>query len=212
MAPRTLASTWKQFEKLIHKYSQQNPPAKATVTAIDKLVARTNASKISDALASLFVHPYGDLSEVEVQFVGSDNQKYPDWASSYLEDHQTIFLNPVGILKFAKDCEAAAEKLTSLEARQSFTTYRFQAYLAEMRKLPSQMLLFMTVLTEVARVRDIAAVETKGGGVEHTEDENYINLLWAFKELEAFYKQNKGETLRLEYGIFWHESEWIVGK
>ena len=39
-----------------------------------------------------------------------------------------------------------------------------------------------------------------------------MSLLWAFKELESFFSELNGLSLRSEYSILWYESDWVMGK
>ncbi len=211
MAPRTLSSTWKQFERLVGKYTAQPQPADTATAQLDDLVRRTNSSKINTALSTLFVEPYPDMAEVSVLFAASGEDGYPDWTTTFSSQDKAILVNPVGVLKFCQKCQEAAEQLATATARENFLTYRYHAYLGELGKLPSQYMLFLLVLQEVANTRRITEVEKKGGGKERAEDETYINLLWAFKELETFYRANSGMNLRSEYGILWHECDWACG-
>ena len=213
MAPRTLASTWKTFEKLTKEYEGASPPKHDEAQALNELAQKTNSSRIVDALASLFVQGYQGLEEVNVQFYASRNgDGFPAWPASYLEHEGQIVLNPLGILRFRKRCHEAVKAIKTPEGRDSFVTYRFQAYLSELRKLPTEHLIFPHLLNQVAKASQITRVEKKGGGIEEVEDEQYMTLLWAFKELDLFFKQSNGRSLRSEYSILWYESDWILGK
>ncbi|MCF7853476.1 MAG: hypothetical protein K9N51_01665 [Candidatus Pacebacteria bacterium] len=212
MARRTLSSTWRNFERLHRQYEKSGRANTDKLEEINVLVEKTNASKIVDALATLFVYPY-DLDGYDVQFVSSNGSgTFPDWKTSSCEDEQKIFINIDGIFAFMKECFQAAEGLQTPEARKSFQHYRFQAYLAELGKLPSKYILFLLLLREVAILRKITHVEKKHGGVEIAHGKNYLELLWAFKELEQFFRRTSGLDLRAECGILWLESDWFVGK
>jgi len=211
MAPRTLASTWKSFEKLCKRYESASVPRKAEIAALDELCSKANGSGIVGALATLFVHDYPGLEEVEVEFVPSADGDYPDWVTAYCSERQVIQVNPVGVLRFSHECRDAVQRLKSAAARENFYKYRYQAYLAQLRKLPTDHLLFLQLLREVATARGIAEVERKGGGLDTPKDEGYMLLLWAFNELEALFAEFKGLNLRSEYGISWYESDWFVG-
>ena len=66
MAPRTLASTWKHFERLDRKYRKAPPATRQdAIDAVDELCEKTNHSRIVDALASLFVRNYQGLEDVD---------------------------------------------------------------------------------------------------------------------------------------------------
>jgi len=213
MAPRTLASTWRHFEKLARAYLRGEKPRKKVVVDLDELSGKVNKSRIVEALAMIMVQNRHGLEEVVVRFAASgEDGVYPDWESRFDEEAGVIELNPVGIVRFVHECQDAAEKLRTPDARESFKTYRLHAYLAELAKLPSQLALYLHLLREVARQLQVTHVERKGGGTEEVDDERYMTLLWAFKEIEHFFADEHGVSLRSEYGILWYESDWIIGK
>lgn len=212
MAPRTISSTWKHFERLARKIDSANGEDPDMREQLDTLVEKVNASKLVGSLASLFVRPYPGMEEVEVAFMCPNGQPYSRSITFFDAEAQTIRVNPVEVVRFYRECVEASEKLATPAARKSFFSYRYQAYLSELSKLPTQYLLFMVLLHEVARASRICRVEKKGGEIETPEGERYMTLLWAFKELEQFYNANTGMNLRAEFGILWHESDWIVGR
>ncbi len=212
MAPRTLASTWKQYEKVFRGYERTDAPRKKAIDALNSLGRRVNRSRIVEALATLFVHPHPGMEEASVRFFTLDEgDEFPAWAARFSAEDNVIFVNPVGVFRFRQACSQAKELLRTPEGREDFAGYRRRAYLAELGKLPPRMMLFLLLLREVANARKISRVEKKGGEIELAEDEDYMNLLWAFKELESFYAAS-GQEIRSEYRIFWYESDWIIGK
>jgi len=212
MAPRTLSSTWKQFEKLGKRYEGSPTRKKADVEALDDLSRRINSSKIVDAIATLFVQKHQGMEGARIEFVTSSRGKYPDWATSYSSEENVIHINPIGIFRFYRECQESVRSLKTSVARENFRTYRYQAYLAELRKLPTEHLLFLQVLKEVAKARQITQAEKRGGGLEESEDDSYMVLLWAFKELENLFAETTGLSLRSEYTISWYESDWFLGQ
>jgi len=212
MAARTLKSTWDRFEKLVRKYEETSPPCPDAVEALDDLSRKTNNSKIVDALASLFVRTYQGMEDAGVRFATSGDCGYPDWITTYSPEEKEIVVNPIGVCRFGQECEESVDALKTPVGRKDFQAYRYHAYLAELRKLPRSKLLFLQLLKEVANACEITHVEKKGGGLEDVEDENYMILLWAFKELELFFEESSGVSLRSEYRILWYESDWISGK
>lgn len=208
MAPRTLSSTWKQIEKLTFKIDEKKD--RQVLPDLTELLSKVNNSKIVDALATLFVHPYSGMDEMNVSFISPE--QHPEENPAYFdEDRKAFYVNPTNVLRFYKTCREASSNLGTPEARESFHNYRFQSYLAELSKLPSHFMLYITLLQEVAETCRICRIEKKSGESEIPEGANYLNLLWAFKELETFYKTTTGQNMRCEYNIHWHESEWIMG-
>ena len=211
MAPRTLASTWKQLEKLAKRCTDGDSTKPADIKALDDLLRRTNESKVVEALATLFVHSYQGLEDINVRFAVSAKNRYPTWDTHYEAGDKQILVNPMGVLEFQAACAKALEVMKTPVARESFQKYRYFAYLSELRKLPPIYMLFLLILKEVAKVREITMVEKKGGGVEEVEDEAYMILLWAFKELESFLLSSGRVNLRSDFMILWYESDWITG-
>jgi len=213
MARRTLSSSWKQIEKLVQRFEAAPEPRTAELEALADLIGRVNASKIADAIATLFVCRHTRLENTSVAFIACDKQRQPvEWITRFCASENTIFVSPLAVFRFYRDCQNAATELKTRHARESFQNYRYMAYIAELGKLPSQLLLFLLVLREVAIILQLSAVEKKGGEMEAVEGEDYLHLRWSFNEMEQFYSTTQGVNLRSEYGILWHESDWIVGK
>jgi hypothetical protein len=214
MAARTLSTTWKQMEKLAEKLFQKKPQ-KGALEAIDDLCRKTNESRIVDAMVSLLVTPYGGLDGTKILFAASDGKAFPEWLTDYNAETKTIQVNGVGILKFAAECRATGKTLATPAAKESFQGYRLLSFMAEIGKIPTRLILFLIILVQVARCKEICKADKRGGTAavaDSTETEQYQTLLWAFKELEVFYRETTGVALRSEYGILWYESEWIAGK
>ncbi len=212
MARRTLSSTWKNFERLHRQYEKSERSDQNKLDEINTLVQKVNTSRITDALATLFVHPYG-LDDFQVHLFGTNGDDlFPSWKTRSDEDSKRIYVNIGGVFEFLEDCQRAVELLKTPEARKSFQHYRYQAYLAELSKLPPKYALFLLVLREVAALRKITQVEKKHGEIEVAEGKHYLELLWAFKELETFFRRNNGMDVRSEFGILWLESDWFIGK
>lgn len=212
MAPRTLASTWRQFEKLAKSYLGDGAGNVKDTGQLQDLTQRVNKSRIVDALATMFLAPYAGLDEARIHFLDTEGQPYPEWDIEYDEATCTLLVNPVGVIRFALRCDDSFEKLTTPEARRDFETYRLKAYMAELRKLPCRLLLFTLILRKVAEILKVTEVEKRGGETEDVTDGGYMNLLWGFKEVERMYREMKGVSLRAEYGLLWYESDWYVGR
>ena len=211
MAKQTLTSSWAKFERLVRKYEKSERQDEKTLNQLEEHAKKVNSSKIPEALSETFVRPY-DLEDVDIRFVVSNNGKLPDWKVCYREEDGEIDISVVGVFAFINRCSQAAESLHTAEARQSFTHYRYEAYLAELSKLPSSMALVLLILYEVASVKHITDVKKKSGDIESAPGEEYLKLLWAFKELESYYDANHGRDMRTEYGISWLESDWFIGE
>lgn len=214
MAARTLASTWKNFERIIVGARRKKTTAVDPLVALKDLVEKVNQSRLSAALGDLFVHPYPDMEEVSVSFRApedlSDEEAPP---TEYDEEAKHIFIDPLGVYRFREKCREAGKLLKTPEARASFMRYRLYAYLSELAKVPTHYIMIILLLRQVANAREITRVVRKGGTVEvisEPDEREYMSMLWAYKELENFYLSSNGLSMRAEYGIHWHESDWIA--
>ena len=144
MAPRTLSSTWKQFEKLEQKRTGNPDKDQVIMASVDELIERVNGSKTMEALASLFVHPYHNLEETKVALVNTRAENC-EFTTKYLKEEKTVLVDPMSVFQFCESCREASEALRTQAARQSFYKYRYQAYLDELSKLPSQYYLLIQV-------------------------------------------------------------------
>jgi hypothetical protein len=211
MAARTLSTTWKQYEKLADRFFTKKTE-KAAQAQINELSQRTNESKIVDALASLLVTSHLGLETVRVRFAISPAKKPLDWKTNYDPEEKVILVNPVGVFQFCRDCEAALQTLKSSKSRENFQRYRYQSFLSELGKLPSRLLLLLLILERVAACKEVSKSDKRSTSGEAPDNEEYLNLLWAFKELESFYAETTGISLRSEFNVLWYESEWVNGK
>lgn len=215
MAQRTLASTWSQYEKLAEAYIGETKTIDEILPSLNNNAIKANQAKIGSAISKLFLTNYNDFENTSVVFYIHDDSEeaedYPRWCTEYNEETDEIIINPIGIFLFLEDCAAAEAQLTTPKVRRSFLRYRYFAFLTEIRKLPSRILMFMLTLQRVALTKKIADVETKGGVIEAADGEEYLTLLWAFKELETFLSNTNGINLRSEYKVSWYESDWSIG-
>jgi hypothetical protein len=213
-----LTSTLRQLEKAYQRYLEADEDRLEPIQTINQLDQKVNRSRIVDALANLFVKRYEGMEETDVRFLTlqePEEEDFPAWATSYNDGEDTLVVNPVGVFRFCEECgeaSAAAVLGEKLRDEANFAHHRYESYLAELSKLPAQMLMLLLVLQEVANTRQITKVEKKSGEIEFPSDEGYLNLLWAFKELEEFYDESSGIDLRAQYSIFWYESDWVEGK
>jgi hypothetical protein len=215
MAPRTLSSTWRQFEKLARVATQVDPPSARVLDELDELSVKANRSKVVDALQTLFVLDHTGGDGIRVRFVGGRQGVEQSEATRYDAVEKVILVNPVGVVRFIDECGECVEQLKTREARESFWRYRLCAYQAELSKLPGQMILFLTLLRQVADITDVTKSDRRGsngGAVEPAEDKPYMMLLWALKQLEAVLREVKGINLRADYHVLWYESDWVTGR
>lgn len=215
MAPRTLSSTWRQFEKLGRAVAKSRRPASQLVAELDDLSERANRSKVVEALQTLFVEGHPGVDGVRVQFAGGRQAVEMAEPTQFDDGSRVILVNPVGVVRFIDHCSECVAEMKTREARESFLRYRLCAYQAELSKLPSHLLLFLALLRQVAEVSGVTRSDRRaanGATQEPEEDRPYLMLLWAFKHLEAVLRDVKGVNLRSEYRILWYESDWVSGR
>ncbi len=212
MPKRTLTSTWKNIERLVEQHKRRLDNRK--LEELNDLLVRVNKSSVVTALATLFVNPYHGLEETGVLFEPVSPPENGEKLTKvyHVPEENRLYVNVLGVLDFRQECEEARENLATPEARESFYLYRHSAFLAELVKLPSRLLLFLLILEEVANVRDVSRVDKRGSSAEEPEGRAYLQLLWGFKELENFMYRNTGVDLRSEYSILWQESNWFLGR
>lgn len=209
MALRTLNTTWKQLEKLVARHLDKKTD-QAAISPINELCKRTNGSRIVEALANLLVRHYTGMEKTGIAFALSERKGFPTWDTRFDAELNLIIVNPIAVFRYQSKCLAAAKALKTKKARENFQVYRLQAFMAELGKLPSRFLLFLLIMDQVGRCKEVSKAEKRTTG-EVAENVDYLNLLWAFKGLETFIGENTGVNLRSEYGIFWYESEWVAG-
>jgi hypothetical protein len=215
MAPRTLSSTWRQFEKLARAIADSRQPASRLLKDLEDLSGKANRSKVVEALQALFVADHPGVDGVRVQFVGGQQAVEQVEPTRYDGTEKVILVSPVGVVRFIDECGECVEQMKTREARESFRRYRLCAYQAELSKLPSHLVLFLALLRQVADISDVTRSDRRGSNgaaAEPEEDRPYLMLLWAFKQLEAVLRDVKGVNLRAEYRILWYESDWVTGR
>jgi len=214
MAQRTLSSTWKQFERLSVSYFSGKKSKEDIIAKLNSCSQKANAAKINIAIKTVFFGPYPEMEGYVPTFYLSPPEvdDYPEWTVKLFEDKKEMLLNPLGAFHFLRLCDGAEKTLTTQEVRRSFVLYRHNAFLTELKKLPSKLIFFILILKRIAMLREIARVEKKGGVIEIASGEEYLTTLWAFKEVESFTLRTSGTNLRQEFAISWYESDWIIGQ
>ena len=208
MGKRTLASCWKQYEKLSYAYLDGQKDKEKLVEKLLLLTTKTNGDKIGNALLTLFVVPYINVCK-SVEFAVDLGGEIPESKTSFKEQDGIINVHPLSVFKFIK--EIGQLKLPTFE-EEDFLKSRHLNFLVEIGKLTPIYLLFLLVLQRVAYLLQVAHLEKRGGVIEIAEDEDYHTMLWAFKELETFIRKTYGVNIRAHYGISWYEAEWITGR
>ena len=209
MGKRTMASCWRQFDKLCSQFIDETKPRDETRKKLEILTGKANHDEIGNALATLFVKPFLAVP-ISVEFsMEMENGTIPDWVTKFTPEGDRILVQPLAVFSYIRRIRAIE---VTEDDQGDFVHWRHRTFLAEISKLPDIHLLFMLVLQRVAYMLEIAHLEKRGGIVEIAEGESYHTLLWAFKEVENFIRRTSGINARAHYRISWYEAEWITGR
>jgi len=213
MKAKTLITTVRQVERLAKKYITTRNKLPDALHELNSLIEMTNLSPITDALSLLFVQTYKGLENYTVNFVHSPQGTFPNWTTKTCHEQNFILLNPIGLYKFRKKCKDFAKQTKKQRTEDNFCSIRLNAYMAELRKLPAHHIIFLLILNEIARHFEVTRTAKPSDDNEKDAilSKDYLNLLWAFKELEVYFLQHNGISLRSEYNIRWYETEWFRG-
>lgn len=121
-----------------------------------------------------------------------------------------MFLDPIGLSRYVYKFKKAGKEIDSTpEIKDNFKEYRKASFMQEIAKMPEPYFIYIAVLQEIARHNDIVSIENRDGGYIKSDAAFYLSALWAFKEFEKFYLRIQHRHLRADYGIIWHEGEWV---
>lgn len=184
------------------------------VEKLTTLTERINQSSIPAAIETLFVHPYAGFSDISLRwkfFLDEPVDAYR--VVRLVEEEKILWFDHIAFLAFLHECEHAEEIMNSRFGRADFRTYRLNAFLRELKKLPIKYLAFICVLREIAKEAELSKCERLRRDKDpQATDVSYISLLWAFKELETRVALTSHNNLRADYKLFWYESEWVDGE
>ncbi|MBQ7649803.1 MAG: hypothetical protein IJS15_02530 [Victivallales bacterium] len=205
--------SWSQIKKLGLAYIKK--PSPATAESLDKGLMRS--AEFLETIARFFVRRRQGLEDATVEFRLSDDGIYHGPACDYNPETQVFRINVIEVLKFQEYCQNAPELIKTPEGRGNgnFSIYRLNAYKAELRKLPDYLVFVLLLFQQVAQVLQVTYVEKRRTLPKQEidkDDLDYLNLVWAFLELEHVYRNLKGNDLRSDIKFTWFESEWATEK
>ena len=205
--------SWSQIEKLGLAYIKR--PSAATAESLDKGLMRS--AEFLETIARFFVRRRQGLEDATVEFRLSEEGVYKGPACEFDKETHKFLINVIEVLKFQEYCQNAPELIKTPEGRGngSFSVYRLNAYKAELRKLPGYLVFVLLLFQQVAQVLEVTYVEKRRTIPKQEMDKDdldYLNLVWAFLELENVYRNLKGNDLRSDIKFTWFESEWATEK
>ena len=202
-------TSWTEIEKLARAYLRK--PGVPTALALDRCLKR--ASVFASHLGEYFVRNHEGLSASGVEFCHSEGGSFPEWGCRYSERSGQFAINPVGVILFTQECESLSAQMQPEDGKAAgeWPLYRLNSFKAELHKLPSQLHLFLLLFQEMARVLGVTQIDYKKSAVRQErcrQDMDYLNFLWAFRELEKAYAYLFGGDLRVNTQFTWWESKW----
>jgi hypothetical protein len=216
----TLAGFWKNIKAvpLFEDGASLDPIPPETFAALEAIVNEVNASHVPSSMASALVAPYfDDRTETGLSFslatayTGHAPDEVPRPVSRVGEEEGVFEVDVVELLLFAGMFAEAAETVASGGDKDlDFKARRQTRFMSEITKLPEPYLTYLAILQEVAYANEIVSVEDREGKLHASDAGFYLSLLWAFKEFENFYLRTQNRHLRADYGMVWHEGEWIA--
>jgi hypothetical protein len=207
-----LTGLWKRLDEVVPLFlAAKVRERKAIRDELSALLVEANASTIPGAIAQSVVHPYlAEEGAFTVEFLPSDRDGFGRLVVWVDRDEKRVGIDPVGLYMLREELLAAAGQLAATDAEDAlFDRYRSLCLFREVAKLPQQYLIFIAVLREIAQAARIVSVEKRDGGYADSDSPVYLAMLWAFKEFEQFYQRNQHRDLRADYGIIWHEGQWV---
>ena len=203
------ALSWTQLEKLTLAFIRK--PTEKNRLAYDK--AQGRAKDFLEKLTFFFIQNHPGLEGYKAVFIPTQEGQCPEWGCRCDEETREFRLNLVGIFRFLEECRHAHETMNLPEGRANFSVYRMNAYKDQLQKLPPQMMMFLLLFQEEARILEVAQEERKRASRAEVSplDMEYIHFLWAFRELEKVYRCLKGVELKSDLQFVWHETEWTSG-
>lgn len=207
--PSTLAGFWKSVKSLAPVYLEKYPAVKKKHKDMVKaFLDEVNASPLPGLVNENFVNPYFREKEMKVCFSGDDKGGFSKWSVKIDSDENVVKIDPVGLYSFMEEFKKADDKLKKACKDDNFLKMRLFSFQKEVAKMPEHYSLFLAVLKEISLHSQIYAVDSKGA-FSSNEAAEYFSLLWAVKQFEEFYLKVQIRNLRSDYGLIWHEGEWV---
>ena len=206
----TLAGLWENINSVAPAYIDcSKEEAEGYVEKINKIIDEVNDSSVPSSIATSFVSPY--MQETcTIKFTGETEDSFGKWTVLYDNEKLIMQIDPIGLHKYVSDFNNAEKRLDEEpELKDDFKEYRQISFMKALSNLPAPYFIYLVVLQEIAHINDIVSVENREGGYIKSDSSFYLSALWAFKEFERFYLRVQHRHLRADYGIIWHEGEWI---
>ncbi|MCK5844319.1 MAG: hypothetical protein KAG97_06400 [Victivallales bacterium] len=193
-----------------------NDPEKAEASEkeLGNYLRRVNESYIPESISRNFLIDYFEDERCSALFTLSDElktdtEKLPP--ATFDDDSFVMTVDLYALLRYAEEILNANRELDAMREGgiSNFKISRQLSFMREMAKIPTSYLFYLSVLQEVAYKKEIVSVEDKEGLLHESDSGFYLTLLWGLKEFESFYLKTQNRNLRADYGLIWHEGEWV---
>ena len=216
----TLAGFWKNINSIAPKcLNVADFDEKDSLSELTRIVEEVNMSPIPRSIGNLFVGPYLEEDKFSVNFSLPETlqsveiDKPVSYISYDVEERprkeSTISINSLALFNYVESFKNIPERVDEDLSTAAFREKRQAAFMKEIAKLPDPYFVYLAVLQELAYCNDVVSVEDREGNFHESDASFYLSLLWAFKEFEVFYLRAQNRSLRADYGIIWHEGEWV---
>ena len=212
----SIGGLWKKIQRHLPRIINGDDPEKilASQNELAEYVNKVNDSYIPDSITQNFLSLYFEDSQCSTVFVlldESSDETTKTWPASFNSESSVLSLDVYAMYRYANKFAESAEKLEEelSSGASDFKTKRQLSFMSQMTKFPIPYLFYLSVLQEVAYRKEIVSVEDKEGLLHKSDVGFYLTLLWALKEFEVFYLKTQNRSLRSDYGVIWHEGEWI---
>lgn len=215
-AKASIGGLWKKIQRHAPRILKAEDPEKVLLSEneLNEYLTKVNNSYIPESITQNFLAQYFEETDCSTVFVASGDSVVDakkTLPASFNNETSTLSIDIYAMYHYANEFLEAGNMLEeeSDSGVSEFKTIRQLSFMLEMAKLPIPYLFYMSVLQEVAYRKEIVSVEDKEGVLHKSNVGFYLTLLWALKEFEVFYLKTQNRNLRSDYGIIWHEGEWI---
>jgi hypothetical protein len=212
----TIGGLWKKIQRHMPRILNGDDQEKAAASEneLTTYLLKVNESYIPESITRNFLIDYFEEDACSTVFTISDELKHTSGKirpASFDTENFMMSIDVYAMYRYAGEFAGADKELEAMTENgiADFKISRQLAFMRELTKIPPPYLFYLSVLQEVAYKKEIVSVEDKEGLLHKSDAGFYLTLLWALKEFESFYLKTQNRSLRADYGVIWHEGEWV---
>ena len=211
MAKRSLNSIWQNVEKFYQSYKNDKTSLTEAEDKLKELLAKDDVQTIINDLGRVLLSEFDTFASSKFQLtIAGDDPKFVR-PTMYDAKEKVLSIDPFRVLEFFDQCKLYSEDPLSLGGG-GFDSYRKNAFMAELCKMPTKAMLFLKILQQAAITDGLTHIGLSEVPQGILDDVSYYQtLLWALAQLEKKMYAMNGIHLRTEYTLVWHEAEWTSG-